>query len=259
MELIAFDPTVDQLNKMIAVTSAITAEDLSDDKQIALVKSNRISLRDARITIEKRGKELRADALKYQKDVIAKEKELLAIITPEEDRLKAIEDEAKLIKERAARVALLPMRREQLAAIGAMPLDEFPFENDLLDMDNDQFISYLNVRKAEKLDRDMAEVNAEKARLADEARLAQVRLEAEVAERNRIEAAAKAQEEARMRESEAHAQQAKDKQAKLEKQKKYKAWLEKIGYAETEHGSWYFATKDDVTNAYRLISSFKGV
>ncbi len=278
MDLIKFDPTVDTLHKIIEKTSKITATDLSDEAQLAVVKENRIQLRDARITIEKQGKSMREDALKYQKDVIAREKELLAIILPEEDRLADIEHEAKAIKTRAARMELLPMRRQELSAIGISDIGD----EALLDLDNDQFSEFLNKCKADFLDKQMAEVNAEKARLADEARLAQVRKDAEVAERNRVEAEAqrkvdaakaesdrvirqthekeaqrKAQEEAAKREAEVREQEAKDKQSKLEKQKKYKAWLEKIGYTETEHGSWYFATKDDVTSAYKLISSFK--
>ncbi len=193
MEPILFDPSVDQLQKIVAATSKITADDLSDDVQLALVHDTRISLRDARVKIEKTGKALRADALKYQKDVIAREKELLGIILPEEERLDAIEQQAKQIKERAARVALLPMRREQLAPFGAVIGDEA-----ILDMDNDQFVSYLVDCQAKKNEQDRLEIEAEKARLADEARLAQVRYDAEVAERNRIEAAAKLDEERRI-------------------------------------------------------------
>lgn len=291
MDLIKFDPSLEQLHAIIASTTSITATDLSDTAQLAIVKSNRIQLRDARIAIEKKGKSMREEALKYQKDVIAREKELLAIITPEEDRLKAIEDEAKLIKERAARVALLPMRREQLNGLEEQPsLDGF-----LLDMDNDEFITYLNTKKAEKLDRDMAELKAREAAIADKERIAQVEEAARVAEQNRLEilhradAAALekknayekqqieleaqkkideanaelakniAQEATTKREAEAREQQLKDDQEKREKQKRYKTWLVKIGYTETEHGSWYFDTKADVTNAYKLISSFKGI
>jgi hypothetical protein len=142
--VIQFDPAVADLQAIIAETAKITATDLSDSKQLDLVKSTRIKLKKARIVIEKQGKEMRDDALKFQRDVIAREKELIAIIEPEEERLKAIEAEAERLKERAIRMTALPLRREQLSNIGdgiEVPDDE------LLDMDADQFVSYMNVRK----------------------------------------------------------------------------------------------------------------
>lgn len=293
MEIIKFDPTVEQLNKMIAVTSTITAEDLSDDTQIAIVKENRIKLRDARITIEKKGRDLRADALKYQKDVIAKEKELLSIIGPEEDRLKSLETEAEKIKVRAARQALLPMRREQLMPV--LPVEEYnTFVSDemLLSMDSNEFITYLNTKKAEKLDRDMAEVKARETAIADKERLAQVAEAARVAEQNRLEAKQyadaaalekknayekqqieleaqrkideakaetariQAQEEARLREIEIRAQQDKDEAAKRAADQRYQEWLVKIGYKESDAGFWHFKQDGNITGAFKFVGSF---
>lgn len=288
MDLITFDPTIDQLNKMIAVTSAITAEDLSDDKQIAIVKENRLNLRDARIAIEKKGKDLRADALKYQKDVIAKEKELLSIIGPEEDRLKSLEAEAEKIKVRAARQALLPMRKEQLAFLNETPpIDEF-----LLDLDNDEFITYLNGRKADKLDRDMAEIKAREAAIADKERIAQVEEAARVAERNRLEALERADAaalekknayEKQQRELEAQkliddaraevarieaqareeivrkeqaAAQAIEERETNEKAESYQAWLQEIGYKDDDKVLWFFKTDGPITGAFKFVSSY---
>ncbi len=70
----------------------------------------RILLRDARVNVTKRGKELREGALKFQKDVIAKEKELVAIIEPEEQRLKTADEEFKLKAEMEKRRDELPSR-----------------------------------------------------------------------------------------------------------------------------------------------------
>lgn len=193
-QIIKFDPTVEQLNQIVESTSKITADDLSDDVKIALVKETRIKLRDSRIVIEKQGKSMREGALKFQKDVIAREKELVAIIEPEEKRLKEIEDQATLIRVRAARSELLPMRKQELGSVVFdMPTDEF-----ILDLDNDEFITYLNTEIGLKNIRDRDEIEREKTRLADEARIAQVKKDAEVAERNRIEQASKADEERRI-------------------------------------------------------------
>lgn len=216
MEIIKFDPSIEELNKIVAVTSKITATDLSDDAQLAIVHDTRISLRDARVRIEKTGKEYRAEALAHQKAVIAREKELIAIIEPEEIRLKALEEQANTMKERAAREALLPMRKEQLAPFGAPTLTD----ESILDMDNDAFIVYLNERQAQKNEQDRLEIQAEKDRMAREAELKAAADTAALAERTRIEAQQKADEEARIekaaqvkRDAELAAQQAKDEAA----------------------------------------------
>ncbi|MBP9771447.1 MAG: hypothetical protein KBD16_00770 [Candidatus Pacebacteria bacterium] len=194
MDIIKFDPSIEHLNKIVEATSKITADDLSDDTQLYLVKETRLNLRTARTTIEKQGKSMREEAVKYQKDVIAREKELIAIIEPEEKRLKALEDEAALIKVREARKELLPMRRSMLVGLmNVEPTDEY-----LLEMSNDEFISFLNDMTAAKNERDRLEIEQEKAKLADAARLEQVRKDAEVAERSRIEANQKAEEQRRI-------------------------------------------------------------
>lgn len=295
METIIFDPNVESLQKIVSSTSKITATDLSDDVQLALVHDTRIQLRDARVSIEKKGKELRADALKFQKDVIAKEKELLAIITPEEDRLKAIEEQANTIKERAARAALLPMRKEQLIPLLdglEPPADEF-----LLDMDNDRFISFLVEVQSGKNERDRV-ANEKKAKeLADAERLAQVKKDAEVAERNRIEEANRATEQIRIDKAahdkheaevaakklvddakieadrvlrEAEEKVRKEQELKLameleaEAQKKqrqadekYQAWLVTIGWKQEEDSQWVFEANLDGVSAYKLVDIFK--
>ena len=213
MDIIKFDPTFDptfeKLQSIVAETAKITALDLADDTQLAVVKGTRIQLRDARVMIEKQGKGMREDALKYQRDVIAREKELIAIIEPEEKRLKAIEEEANTIRERKAREALLPMRREQLLPLGVAFTDET-----LLDMDNDEFIEFLNTSTALKNERDRQEIEAEKAKLARAAELAAAAEDARVAERARIEATAKLNEEHRI-----HAEAQKKHEAELAAQK----------------------------------------
>lgn len=78
----------------------------------------RMRLRDARVSVEKTGKEARDDANKFAKSVIAKENELIAIMEPEEKRLaelqKAVDDEAERVKAEKARI-----ERERIEAINA--------------------------------------------------------------------------------------------------------------------------------------------
>lgn len=191
---IVFDPTIAELEKIVSQTSLITAPDLANDTQLALVHDNRIALRDVRIRIEKSGKEKRAEALKYQKDVIAYEKQLLGIISPEEERLKALEDEATAIKERAARAALLPMRKAELAKLGLEVTDD----NQILDLDNDAFVSLLNDLQAKKNAVDAAELAQMKADALKKEELAKAAEDARMNERNRIELLHKMEEEKRI-------------------------------------------------------------
>ncbi|MFX8160626.1 hypothetical protein ABTL01_19900, partial [Acinetobacter baumannii] len=51
-----------------------------------------MTLANARIAISKAGKEARDDATKFSKAVIEEEKRLIAIIEPEEDRLRGLRD-----------------------------------------------------------------------------------------------------------------------------------------------------------------------
>ena len=159
LDIEKFDPTAAELRQLVSITQGVTATDLKDKAQMEVVRKNRIALRDARVTITRRGKELREDALAFQKAVITKEKELIAIIEPEEERLKAIEDEAKRLKERAERMALLPERKKKLSEIND-GLD-FPDDDTLIAMDGAAFQGYCNERVAAK---------NEKARLELEAR-----------------------------------------------------------------------------------------
>src|SRR5260370_38000405 len=108
-----FSPTKAELATMAAEAQAITQEAAPQK-----IREMRIALKKARTTITKIGKELREDAVAFQKAVISKEKELIAIIEPEEDRLEEIEAEAESIREREERREFLPRRKERLLAIG---------------------------------------------------------------------------------------------------------------------------------------------
>jgi hypothetical protein len=193
----------------------------------------RIKLRDARISITRTGKSLRENALKFQKDVIAKEKELIEIITPEEERLEKAEDEMKLKAEMEKRRDELPSRLEALASIG----DELPIdESEILTLDDNQFNEYRLARIDAKLKKDRDDHDAkiradeEAARLqrekedaerrakleAEEAKLAAERAAIE-AEKIRIAAEEKARKDAE--EEKERELQRKEREAQLEKER----------------------------------------
>lgn len=226
---ILFDPSIDELQKIVLATSQITAEDLSDDTQLAVVKETRIQLRDARVAIQKKGKSMREDALKYQKNVITREKELIAIIEPEEIRLSEIEEKASQIRVRGAREALLPMRQEQLVPYAGMIQIS---NDDILDMDNDQFVSYLVDLQSKKNEKDRADIEAQKAQIAEDARIAQIKKDAETAERERIQAA-------------------------QEKSVRYQEWLGSIGFKKGDERLWFFQSNLSGVSAYKYVGKFE--
>ena len=88
-----FDPTREKLETLLAESQHLVIGniDLEDKAQLETVKRARLNLRTARVQIEKTGKSMRDGANAYAKAVIAREKELIAIIEPEEDRLADIE------------------------------------------------------------------------------------------------------------------------------------------------------------------------
>jgi hypothetical protein len=163
LNLEKFNPTVAELTRLVEITKTIKEVDINDKNQLKIVHDNRIVLRDARNTIAKTGKALRENALTFQKAVITKEKELIAIIEPEEDRLKAIEEEAEAKKQRALRLAILPQRLEKLESIK----DGIPFsEEDILAMDDEEFTSYFNKRQSDKNEADRLAIKKEQDKLA---------------------------------------------------------------------------------------------
>lgn len=289
-----FDPTEAQLREMVSKTSGLTATDLKDKAQLEVVRKARIELKKTRVAIEKYGKGLREDALKFQKAVIAKEKDLIGIIEPEEDRLAAIEEEAEKLAIREERLEKLPQRKERLAALedGVEVSDE-----DLLLMDSTQFEAYYNSRVADKNERVRLQQEADQRARDEEARKEQERKDAELRERE--EAAAKkeqelkaeearlaAEKDAREREerareeervaAEKRAQEAKEAEkraaeeaarkeaeakAKRERADKYKKFRSEHGWTEATKGDFYEQVigtegKDQKVVLYKKVGEF---
>lgn len=274
MDLNQFDPTVAELNALVAKSSTIVKIDLNDKAQLTMVKENRIALRDARIAIEKKGKELRDDANKFAKAVISKEKELIAIVEPEEDRLKLIEEEAKKTKEREDRLEFLPQRKEQLAKIDdGIVIDDF----ELLEMDSDKFQGYLNKRisdKNEKVRLDLERREGEVKRAED-----QKKRDAEIAEREeqarkdererqerlqkqkeeQAEKDRKAEEDRKAREEQERLDKIQREKEKLEKEKGYQDFLASCGWTEEKQSEFWIQRDLDtgMVRVYKLVGELK--
>ncbi|HEY2471038.1 MAG TPA: hypothetical protein VGI45_24800 [Terracidiphilus sp.] len=157
LDIEKFSPTRAELAGLVEKSKTIDLSDPFDDMQLAKVKVERAGLRSTRTAITRRGKELRDDALAFQRAVIATERDLIAIIEPEEDRLAALIDGAVATREREARRDMLPKRWERIKAItgdvdefmtfvhGKVLSDPNPItEEYLLDMDGPTFEGLLN-------------------------------------------------------------------------------------------------------------------
>jgi len=197
----------------ILTTIAENVKTMSVDK-IAEVKTTRLRLGKIRNSIAKQSKAQRDEFTARAKANREIELNLIGIIEPEEDRLKAIEEEAERLVEIKAREVLIPMREQALNALndGVEVTKDF-----LLGMDNEQFVTYLNHRTTVKNEVDRHILEAEKARLAKEAEDRRIADEAVRLERERIEAQNKADELARINaEAERRAKEEADAKAKQE-------------------------------------------
>lgn len=227
LNLEQFNPKAAELRALVEVTKKITDIDIDNPDDMKVVRENRIIFRDIRNAIKNTGKAMREDALKYQKLVIRKEKELIEIIEPEEERLKNIEEEAKEKKLRKERFAILPQRRERLAAIG----DSLEVsDEEIIAMDETQFQGYCNKRVADKNEADRIE-NERKANelKAEQERHKQEKEREEAIENARKEEREREERERKEREEREREREERERQRLLNNQN-YQAFLKENGY-----------------------------
>ena len=254
-----FSPTKAELTKMAETAKTITLGDPLNKEQVEIVHQARIGLRTARTSITRMGKDLREDAVAFQKAVIVKEKELLAIIEPEENRLEQLEEEAARTQEREDRREFLSRRKERLAAIG----DGIEItEDELLDMEGSVFEGYFNRRMSDRNNavaaenaRKQAEIEAEKGKLEREKEVEAAKEKARQEEREQIERETKEKEEKEKRDKEIADKKAADDKAALEKEQKYQAFLAKHGYVEDE-GKFWTVRHGDTIRLYKFVDSY---
>lgn len=147
---------------------------LTDLEGYGKVKAARLECKNTRVLAEKICKKGREEAIKIQKNWVAKEKEITGQIRTVEDHLSKQEEwfdsetaKAKLI---ALRTQQLPARKEELTKASAIiPTDEV-----LLGMDDMAFMTYLNnertrilnekeaALKAKEREQEIAKINTEK-------------------------------------------------------------------------------------------------
>ena len=110
-ELAAIDRAIKALDVNEAALRTLVAESAGIKKVIdsagfQQAQTARMKLRNARVNLEKLGKTAREDAQEFSKCVIAKQREYVGIVEPEETRLQAVQDEftAKIEAEKQAKI-----------------------------------------------------------------------------------------------------------------------------------------------------------
>ena len=264
LKVVKFSPNIAKLTTAVKVSKKLVMTDLRDIKQFEVIKKSRIDLRAMEIEIEKTGKSFRQSARDYADRVIAEEKELKSITSPEIERLKEIENEVKEIFAKDLRLKALPERKERLAKIndGIEITDE-----ELLQLDDDQFNTYENQRIADKNENDRIE-NERKIR-EDQEKLDKDRLELEKQkreieeekERKEYQEAAdkRAKEEADRRkeiEEKERVAQEKEDQRKLKRKKAYIKFLEDNGYTEENKDEFFQKKYPDRVVLYKKVGEF---
>ena len=180
MQIEKFNPTVAELTKKAESCKNLIIKGIDDKEGYEAVHKARMDLVKTRGDVKRTGKELRAEANAFSKAVIEKEKELLKIIVPVEEDLKAkqakIDEEKEIIK----RKELLPIRKERLKEIDIELTDD---EINL--MDASRFSEFFNKKKEEYLNKKELEMQEAKRKAEEAERKAIEAQEAAEAEKKR--------------------------------------------------------------------------
>lgn len=147
----------DVIAKLAAEYGGLTIAGVDDKAGYAEVATARKHCKSLRTKVEKRRKELKADALAFSRAVDGRARELREQLEPIENGLKEKEDAyleaVRLEKLRAERAALLPERVAALAEYG-----ETRPEAELLEMENHTFAQLLAELQKAKYEAEMIEV-----------------------------------------------------------------------------------------------------
>lgn len=240
-----------------------------------------MELRSTKVDIEKRGKEMREDAIAYQKAVIALERSLTDIVSEVEEELKAEKariDQLKLdIKLKAEREAreITDSRIRALAQYNVnIPLFELEHmgEAEFITLVETSQLTYeaqqAEVAQAiidrEKLDRERVEFEIEKRKMELEKQAIldeqnKAKREAELAaakEQARLQAIADT--EARIAREKLLKDQAEQaEKQKLEAGRKFKAWLTTNGVTEDNKTEYKVITENSLSTLYKIISTYQ--
>lgn len=236
-----------ELTELSKKLGGLTISGLDDKEGFKVVREGRITLKNARVGITKAGKALRENAVKFSNRVIEREKELIAIVAPAEERLEQEED-AYLALQEQARIKKEKEENERIQK-RVDALAKFDYAVDLYElkiMDEENFQALLGhaeaefqkeqLRKAEEAAYMQAEKEAEEKRVANErAELAKQKAEQEARERELQRQENERIEETRKRDAEFKAEQERIKRDQEGREAALRAEREKLEKEKREH------------------------
>lgn len=205
--------TREQILKDVKVYSNLIVSGVEDTEGVKAVREARLKLRNLRTSIENRRVELKSGALEYGRKVDSVAKELTALITPHEIRLRKLEDDVEAERERRRRERL----QSRLDRLRAIECDGYAVA--FIDAMDDGNFDLLIVNKT-------AEFNERKERERIEAE-ERARIEAEEAEKRRIEEE-QIESERRREEEERQRREAEEARLRAEEDARLKAEREKL-------------------------------
>lgn len=222
LSLSLLDEKEETLKALADQYKGLTVDGTEDKEGFKALRNARITLKNERVAIENAAKALREPAIRFQKKVIEREKQLVAIIAPTEEALHAEEKRIEQLKEEARKeremweAKQLQDRLDKLA--------EYNYAADWVEvkhMTDDEFNTLLAHAKAshEEELRRQAEIRAEEERKRKEE---EERLQREREELARLRAEQEAREVELRRQEE-------ERQAKIrEEQERLRAERERI-------------------------------
>ena len=167
--------------EMSADYMPLTINGLDDTEGFKAVHAARMVVRTTRVDVEKKRKELKADALKFGRTVDSEAKRITALLAPIEEHLQSEEDrflkEKERIKTEAARI-----EQDRLDAIKAEEEARLQAERDAeaakIKAEQDAENERLRVER-EKLEAERLAMDAARKEMAEKARIAEEKLDAE--------------------------------------------------------------------------------
>ena len=212
LDLQQFNPDKATLLKLKEECTGLKIKGVDDKIGYDLVHSKRMVLKTTRGDITKKGKELRQNALDFQKKVISYEKELIEIIEPIERDLEEKEKFIDLEKEKIKRQSLLPERLEKLTKIDCIISND-----EILSMDDNSFERFFNDKNTLFLEEKQRQVEEANVRLEEERKKIQEDKDKVEAEKKRqIEEAKIKLEEEKKKIQEAKEKEVAEKQRQIE-------------------------------------------
>lgn len=163
LSLEEINPKEAELRQLAADYGTLAINGIDDKEGYDRAHAARMVLKGKRVEVEKAGKALREKTTAFNKSVIAREKELIGIIEPLEERLHKMELEIDEAIDMEKRRVLLPDRRQKAIDIECVISDA-----DLLKMEPETFAAWYNQNHALFLERKAAALKADEERNAKE-------------------------------------------------------------------------------------------